>query len=69
MGSQLQYVCDSLGCSPSYAVGVLEKLRNDEALQVEDYTEFRVIKEIAKVEGLKVRYKERTGRVIVQRSF
>jgi threonyl-tRNA synthetase len=58
-----------LGCNPEYAIEVLEKLKNDGCVKAEDYSEFRVIKEIAKSEELKVRYKEITSRVVVQKSY
>lgn len=69
MGNLLQDVCSNLGCDSSYAAEVLKKLRNDEWVKVQDYSEFRMIKEIASVEKLKVRYKEHTGRVVVQKSY
>ncbi len=69
MATKLQEVCDNIGCKSEYAEEVLAKLKNDECVRVEDYTEFLMVKAIAKTEKLKVRYKEITGRVVVHKSF
>jgi hypothetical protein len=69
MENRLQDLRSNLERDSSYAAKVLEKLRNGEWVKVQDYSEFRMIKDIASVEGLKVRYKEHTGRVVAQKSY